>query len=254
MKQVSEEEFIEEDPYKNCSNGPLVCYFNDDLIVKDEEEENIVICKLAPCFLSRNEIGIHEFILDHFMENDSYSKAYYYLQRLLDKHVYACDLQKLEQIKKDKPHFKIEDLPPDCRVHVLCKHLKEDLRWIRYFKKKSIPGNLSADGIDKLNSYKTNFERKIDSILQLLKHLNKAERYDKNRKVEAQERSLKKIETMGKAGFNYTMKAGKEVDIDNEEDESILYADHPRFQEKKGIFAKEQEELEKEKKKKEDPK
>lgn len=238
-----EDEFIDEDdideeeepivkqtdPYEICPNGRLKCICRI--------EKKILICHYAPCVLSRHELGIHERIIDHYIETEDWDEAYYYFKSLIDKHTFNCSLTELEKLKRENPNYRIIDLPPSCRIFYFGVDLKNLKGKIKVFEHKTVD-ELGVEGQKVLNSSKMKFMNKMNSGMQLLNHVVKDERYKLWKKESAQGRVLEKLKAMGENGVHYTARVGTEVDQSLESDERVLFANDPDFQRKSGIFSK----------------
>ena len=234
-----------EDPYKNCPHGKLNCCYHDALILSDEKSSQLVVCSFAPCEISRFEIGMHEQIIDRYIDNNCYNDAYFYFKKLLDKETFDCNLAELERIKKENPRYSLGDLPPACRVFTISHQLKELKDTIRFLERLGNSNELGEDGRNTLSSSRNKFERKMNSSIQLLNHIIKDERYKEQKVDKAQKRGLEKIEACGKNGVPFSLRVGDEVDKSAAGDENILFADNPEYQKKSGIYEKEQEEARK---------
>jgi hypothetical protein len=79
----------------------------------------------------------------------------------------------------------------------------------------------------------------LDDICQIgIPNDTKKSSYREEREL-AHERSLKKIEFMGKHGVNYQAQVGSEVDRDIQKDEAVLYPNDPDYNEDRDIFNRE---------------
>lgn len=223
-----------------CPNGELNCFF---------ENGAITICSLAPCNLSKYETGIHERIIDHYIEKEQWDDAYYYFKKLMDKNTFNCSLIELEKIKLEKPNYEAKDLPPACRLFYLAKEMKEVKGTIKFLERKGKYEELSVEGRKKLMALSYKFISKMNSSIQLLDHIVKDERYKQLKKLKAQERVIEKIEVMGKFNVQYKGQFGTEVDESIKDDEKILFADDPALREDTGVFKKEREQKKKQKEK-----
>lgn len=155
-----------EDPYKDCEFGKLECYYKYD-------NGQVVICPLAPCDLSRTRFGTHERIIDYYLDRGGYNNAYYYFQDLLSISIISCDLDKMDEIREKRANNKKLDpvqYPLGCRVFLFSRQLKESKRIIKR-KNRFDEENMSEAGKNMKNKAIREFEKKIYSSLDILKHL-----------------------------------------------------------------------------------
>lgn len=167
--------------YKDCPWQPLQCIHRVGNVVK--------ICTKAPCQLSSPRFGMHERIIDYFIDNEDWGRAYYYLQDLLQQLVFSCnvqDMKEIRELRRSGTDIKLKDYSQGCRVFIISNQIKELKRALEEFaRKRAMHGkdNLGEKTIDKFFIDRGNFIKKIDASIDILKHLFKDEQYKREQEV-----------------------------------------------------------------------
>jgi len=128
-----------------------------------------------------DRFGIHERIVDFYLDNKNWDDTHYYLQDLLSNSFMDCDLALMESIKATKQVLELKDYPPGCRVFVISNLMKKQRRDIKEYEallKTKKADDIIADFTD--DTYVKNTRQYNDyaqDILDILKHLIVDERY-----------------------------------------------------------------------------
>ncbi|MFO8020663.1 MAG: hypothetical protein R6U96_18715 [Promethearchaeia archaeon] len=168
--------------YDKCPWGKLRCY--------KKVGKRVYICPRAPCRLSANRFGTHERILDHYIWNEDWDDAYYYLQDLLQPVRFACPVEDMKRIRALRHHGKeieLTDYPQGCRIFIISnklKSLKRDLVRYKYKYAGYEDDEIGEKTKDAYRSNRSEFIDHMDAFMDTLKHLAKDEEYTVEREFE----------------------------------------------------------------------
>jgi hypothetical protein len=135
-----------------------------------EKNGELIPCPQSPCPLNLEKFGTHERIIENYLEKEDYAGVHYYYKDLLSMSSFNCDLELLEDLRKEKSVLEASDYPAACRVFYFSREMKSLRRDIKYYEKLPYE-ELSEEGKENYDHLRNNFREILDSALEVLSHL-----------------------------------------------------------------------------------
>lgn len=183
----------------------------DDCKLNCFDNKTQKVCEIAPCQKSKDRFGMHERIVDHYISNESWSLAYYFLIDLIHLFRINCDYTILEKLRIKDPNRELElkEYPLGCRIFKVSELLKIHLKDLNYYssliKEKGIE-KIGDEGKKLFENAKRKFTERMNQSLTILSHLVMSVEFDRFEKNSYFEKGInfldKAIEAKEKYGID----------------------------------------------------
>lgn len=105
----------------DCVRGGLNCLYKNS---------KVNICSFSPCKLNLYDFAIHQQIIEHYVRQKQWDKAYFYFKGVMDKFPISCDLEDLKEVlklRRTDPNYEIAKnaLPLGCQLFLEAEDLTE---------------------------------------------------------------------------------------------------------------------------------